>query len=237
MSMKSSAFAVRQDLEKVRHYYSAQRSVDDRSMSIYQIWEEGGAFNDSITPSGYSPEYRSHVALKMLSLTPEDGTIFSLGCGNAFVEHEVARCARRVRAIDCNAEAVLIAAGKGLDAFEADFFALDRAELLDADLVYADGLLGHLFDPESRLDEFIDKLRDFRLRPGTWLVISNDAPKDPEADFLRHDHLDNFWYLSKDYLSMQLARAGFERVESYHFPYLRPISGLRNRSICVSRLS
>jgi SAM-dependent methyltransferase len=170
-----------QALDFVRDYYCQRRMVDGAPMSIYQIWERGGAYNDSVTPSIYSPEYRSHIVLKLLSLTNEGGTIFSMGCGNGFVEADVAHCNRSVRAMDYNEEAVRLTAAKGVEAFQADYFELPPSSLSDVDLVYADGFLGHLFQAGSGLAAFADKLRILAPRSGAWVVFSNDAPRDPEV--------------------------------------------------------
>jgi SAM-dependent methyltransferase len=224
-----------QDLEFVREYYSTRRQLNGTAMSIYEIWEKGCAFADSITPSTYDPAYRLHITGKLLSLTRSGNTAFSIGCGNGFIEAELVRRGRSVRAIDCNEEAVRLTAAKGVQAFEADFFDLPPATMWDVDLVYADGLLGHVFEPAGELTRFMDKLRDLTLRRGTWIVVSNDAPRDPEASFSPHDRLREFWFLSKSYLSKALSEAGFDIVESYYFTYARPLSGLRNRTICIAR--
>lgn len=225
-----------QDLDLVRDYYCQPRMMDGTPMSIYEIWEKGGAYADSITPSTYSPEYRSHITGKLLSLTERGGTIFSIGCGNGFIEAELARCDRKVYAVDCNEEAVRLAAAKGVQAFQTNFFDLSPAALSDVDLVYADGLLGHLFQPVDGLAAFTRKLHALRLRRGTWLAFSNDAPRDPEVAFCPHDRLRDFWFLSKSYLSLVLGAAGFHVSEGYYFPYLRPLSGLRNRTVCIARV-
>jgi SAM-dependent methyltransferase len=225
-----------QDLDLVRDYYCQRRMVDGRPMNIYEIWEKGGAFNDSVTPSTYSPEYRSHITLKLLSLTSEADVVFSIGCGNGFVEAEVLQCNRKVLAIDCNEEAVRLAAGKGIEASQTDFYDLSPHALSHVDLVYADGLLGHLFRHGSGLAHFTDKLRALSLRNGTRLVFSNDSPRDPELAFSPHDRLRDFWFLSRTYLAQVMAEAGFGVVESYYFPYVRPLSGLRNRTICIAQV-
>jgi hypothetical protein len=46
----------------------------------------------------------------------------------------------------------------------------------------------------------------------------------------------DFWFLSRNYLQKTLSAFGFEPVEDYYFPYLRPLSGMRNRTICVARV-
>lgn len=231
-----SAVESLQDLGFVREYYCQPRVIDGESVTIYEIWEKGGAYNDSVTPSTYCPEYRSHIALKLVSLTQEDETVLSVGCGNGFVEAEIAQCRRKVRGIDCNEEAVRLAAGKGIEAFQADFYELPPSALADVDVVYADGLLGHLFQAGTGLARFTDKLRALELRPGTRLVFSNDSPRDPSLAYCPHDRLRDFWFLSSAYMSEVLSEAGFSVGESYYFPYVRPLSGLRNRMICVARV-
>lgn len=236
--MEQSVQALRstQDLDRVRNFYCSRRAMEGAELSIYEIWERGAAFHDSVTPSTFSPEYRSHMVLKLISLTQENARVFSIGCGNGFVEADLQRCGRRVRAIDCNEEAVLLTAQKGVEAFTADFFGLSPASLAGTEAIYADGLLGHLFQPREELWHFLDKLRSLNLRRGTRLVFSNDAPRDGDAAFAPHDRVDDFWFLSKDYLREVLAAAGLETTESYYFPYIRPVSGMRNRTICIARM-
>lgn len=228
---------VQQNLEQIRDYYSARRTVDGRPEgSIYAIWEQGGAFNDSVTPSTYVPEYRSHMALKLLSLTVPSATVFSLGCGNGFIEGDLVGLHRTVRAIDYNDEAVELARQKGVDAFAADFFDLSSADMAGTDVLYADGFLGHVFSPEATVRPALEKLIELNLAPGAHVLFSNDAPPDPEVNFAPHERVAGFWFVSREYLQEELERFGFVPVESYYFPYLRPVSGLRNRTVCVARV-
>ena len=228
----------RQDLWHVHTYYTTPRPAGQTTRSIYDIWEEGGAFNDSITPSTYVPEYRSHMVLKILTLTADTGHVLSLGCGNGFVEADLVKHGRRVTAMDCNAEAVELARKKGVDAFVADFFLLQPEDVGAPDVVYADGLLGHLFDPDGGgFTPTLSKIESFGLKSGAYVVISNDATRDPAVPFAPHEKVKDFWFVGKEHLTKGLAAHGFDPVESYYFPYLRPISGLRNRTICVARVA
>lgn len=68
------------------------------------------------------------------------------------------------------------------------------------------------------------------------LVISNDAPPEPDEAIAAHPRVPGFWYVSRGHLRASLAAAGWDVREDYYFPYLRPISGLRNRSICVAQV-
>lgn len=224
---------VGRDTNLIHQYYTSLRSTRQGNRSIYDIWEDGGAFNDSITPSTYVREYRSHIVLKILSITEDHDEVFSLGCGNGFVEADLASADRRVRAIDCNVEAVELTRKKGVDAFVADFFQMLPEEIAEADVLYADGLLGHLFDTGDEIRPALRKMESFNLKSGTRLVFSNDSPRDGR-DFAPHERVEGFWFLSRTYLQESLAAFGFEPVESYYFPYLRPVSGMRNRTICIA---
>ncbi|MFJ4651052.1 hypothetical protein ACIP5Y_07240 [Nocardia sp. NPDC088792] len=223
-----------QNLHALREYYTTPRSAS--AETIYAIWERGEAFNDSVTPSTYVPEYRSHLLLKFLSLTDPGTWIFSLGCGNAAVEAALVERDRKVAGIDVCDEAVALAQDKGVDATTADFFALTRDDLDGYHAVYADGFLGHLFDAREEIGPTLRKLGELDLQRDTLLVFSNDAPPDPRARFAPHERVTDFWYLSKDYLAHRLAAAGLQPIESYYFPYVRPLSGLRNRTICIARV-
>jgi SAM-dependent methyltransferase len=223
-----------QDLDSVREYYCAPRAVGSGDLTIYEIWEAGGAFRDSITPSTYVPEYRAHIVEKILEVSDVGATVFSIGCGNGFVEADLVGHNRAVRAMDYNDEAVELTRRKGVDAFKADFFELTPADFADVDVVYADGLLGHLFHPEQKVAPALAKLASLAPRAGTRLVFSNDSPRDPAAAFAPHEAVEGFWFVSKDYLAEQLATVGFVPKETYYFAYDRPLSGIRNRTIVIA---
>lgn len=207
----------------------------DGSHNRYDIWERGEACGDSVTPSTYCPEYRTHMVLKILSLPRPDGRVFSIGCGNAFVEAGLLARGLRVQAIDCNHEAVELAASKGVEAFTASYDALPPGHLAGFGTIYADGLIGHCYHPETGLDGFFATLHALRPPPGSWLVLSNDAPREADKPVSMHGGVTDFWLFSRDYLRDAVTRAGFNVVECYSFPYERPVSGLRNRTICIAR--
>jgi len=225
-----------QNLGAVRHYYSVLRDTGKNLLSVYGIWERGGAYNDSVTPSTYCSQYRAHITETIKSLIPTGKVVFSVGCGNGFVEGDLVKDGFAVRAIDCNSEAVELSRKKGVDAREVDFFALEPNSLGDVDLVYADGFIGHLFRMDSGLARVFEKLQSLKLRSGTWVVLSNDAPRDPLALFAPHEKLADFWFISRSYLESQLQRAGFSNTKSHYFSYERPLSGLRDRTICLAQI-
>jgi hypothetical protein len=175
------------------------------------------------------------MVLKILSLPRPHERVFSIGCGNAFVESDLQARGLRVQAIDCNEEAIVLAAAKGVEAFTADYHALPPGHLANFGVVYADGLLGHLYHPETGLTAFFETLHALKPAPDSWLVLSNDAPAQPGSGVAPHGKVQGFWLFSPDYLRDTAQRFGYTVVESYSFPYERPLSGLRNRTICVAR--
>lgn len=220
--------------DTMRDFYC--RPVGDAALNRYEVWERGGAVGDSVTPSSYCPEYRMHMVLKILSLPRPHERAFSIGCGNAFVEADLQARGLPVQAIDYIEEAVALAVAKGVDAFTADYHALPPGHLAGVGVVYADGLLGHMYDPETGLTGFFETLAALKPPPGSWLVLSNDAPAEPGAGVTPHGKVPGFWLFSPEYLRDVAQRFGYTVLEAYSFPYERPLSGLRNRTICVARL-
>jgi hypothetical protein len=218
----------------MRDFYC--RRVGDAALNRYEVWERGGAVGDSVTPSIYCPEYRMHMVLKILSLPRPHQRVFSIGCGNAFVEADLHTRGLPVQAIDFLEEAVVLAAAKGIDAFTADYHALPPGHLTSFGVVYADGLLGHLYHPETGLTGFFETMSALKPAPGSWLVLSNDAPAEPGAGAAPHGKVPGFWLFSPEYLRDVAQSFGYTVVEAYSFPYERPVSGLRNRTICVARV-
>jgi hypothetical protein len=94
-----------------------------------------------------------------------------------------------------------------------------------------------MYHPETELAGFFETLAALKPPPGSWLVMSNDAPAQPGAGAVPHGKVPGFWLFSPDYLRDTAQRFGYTVVESYSFPYVRPVSGLRNRTICVARLA
>jgi hypothetical protein len=218
----------------LRDFYC--RPVGETTLNRYEIWERGEAVGDSVTPSIWCPEYRMHMVLKILSLPKPHERMFSIGCGNAFVEGDLHARGLPVQAIDCNEEAIALAASKGVDAFTADYYALRPGHLADFGVVYADGLIGHLYHPDTGLTAFFETLLALKPAPGSWLVLSNDAPAQPDVGVTAHGKVQGFWF-SPEYLRDTAQRFGYTVIESYSFPYERPVSGLRNRTICVARVA
>lgn len=219
-------------------FYCGRKTAEGSQRdSRYEIWERGEALEDSVTPSSYCSAYREHMAAKITGISKPSGSVFSIGCGNAFVEATLVANGLSVKAIDCNDEAVKFAVAKGVDAFVMDYYILPPGYFSSFDIIYADGLIGHLFRPDFGLDRFFETLKTLQPTPGTLIVLSNDAPLQNGLNVARNMAVNDFWLLSTDYINETFKRFGYDLCESYLYPYRRPISGPRNRSICIASVS
>jgi SAM-dependent methyltransferase len=218
-------------------FYSAGSSAES---SIFEIWENGGSRNDSVTPSTYSPEYRDWMcSLLVAELRRNGGGLLSLGCGNAAVEAEVARQGFRVLALDAMEDAVALARRKGLDAIQADIYQWEPDEPWS--VVYIDGVLGHLLDETDGLTPVLGRIRSWlapypdSLSGRASLVASNDAPNDGSR-FQKAPRVNGFYWLSAEYLRDQSLKAGFDSADIGEFRYTRPVSGERVRAITTAHV-
>ncbi len=218
-------------VDQLRRFY-----LCDEELSLFDIWEGGAANGDSVTPSTYSAQYRQWMIEFLLGVLAEaePPTLLSVGCGNASVESEVARAGHDVLAIDVLDRAVEIARRKGL-----------RAELADIrswapepgrwGVVYADGLLGHVYDPDDGLVPIFKHMYGW-LAPGPGiLVVSNDSTRDGR-DTQPAPGVPVHW-LSAGYLVEQSRQAGFADVSYTTYTYTRPLSGPRQRIVLTARFN
>ncbi|MFE5855354.1 class I SAM-dependent methyltransferase [Streptomyces sp. NPDC056500] len=203
--------------------------------SIFEIWEDGGSRDDSVTPSTYCPEYRDWMSDRLIAeLERNDGGLLSLGCGNAAVELHVAQKGFRVLAIDAMEDAVALAVRKGLDAHCADIYQWEPDEPWS--VIYIDGVLGHLHDEQEGLTPVLQRICTWlKPRKGSrsgcaTLIASNDAPNDGSA-YQKAPKVNGFHWLSAEYMRHQALASGFDRAETDTFRYQRPISGERIRAI------
>lgn len=207
----------------------------DGAQSIFHVWEGGGAKGDSVTPSTYSAAYRQWIVDRLRELFPENAppALLSLGCGNAAVEAELVADGYTVLGVDALQEAVTLARRKGVDAVCADVLAW-TPPAGPWPVIYADGLLGHLYDPDTGVRLALERFRSWLPPDGGTLVISNDGPH-TDVEVESHSEVPDFTWLSCDYLHRQAKESGFQDVSSCLFTYHRPISGPRDRVIVTAR--
>ncbi len=225
------------ELDKLRHnaemvkFYSEKRHG---GRSLLQWWDTEEAVGDSITPSTYLLDYRETVMATMAKLlhsrTPAQ--ILSIGCGNGYVESELSSSGHDVRAIDLVPEAVELARRRGVQATVADVRSWHPDNPMD--LIYADGVLGHLYDPRSRHLSSLARIGSW-LKPEGYLVASCDSPV--EAAVQEVPQIPNYWWLSDAFLEREILRVKLELMAIQAYSYVRPLSGERKRIIIVASRS
>ncbi|MDT0268498.1 class I SAM-dependent methyltransferase [Streptomyces sp. DSM 44915] len=210
-------------------FYTAE---DDTRSNLFEIWEAGGSRGDSVTPATYSEAYRGWMTEKLhAAVVATGGGLLSLGCGNATVEAEVAGRGARVLAVDALPEAVALARRKGLDTLQADIHTWTPPELWS--VIYLDGVLGHLHDPDHGLTPVLRRLRSW-LTPDGVLIASNDAPNNG-APAQPAPGVHGFHWLATGYLREETLRAGFAAAHTEEFRYRRPLSGERVRAVLTAQ--
>lgn len=216
------------DVDQLRQFYL---DTADHGENLFAVWERGDARGDSVTPSTYSPEYRDWMAdLLRGHLDAGGGGLISLGCGNAVIEAQLAGAGYTVLAIDMFPEAVELARTKGVQAVCADVRQWNPPPEQPWSVVYADGLMGHLYHPEEGLLSPLCDMHDWLAPQQGILVISNDRPKEV-SEVEAAPGVPGFYWLSEEFLRKQAATAGFQELSCTTFLYQRPLSGIRARTV------
>jgi hypothetical protein len=219
------------DTNQLRAFYLNE---GDGERSVFHIWENGGARGDAVTPATYSPAYRrwmGDLLRGFLAESPDPG-LLSLGCGNAVIESGLAAEGFRVLGADALEEAVELARAKGLDVVCADVLTWTPPPG-PWTVLYADGLLGHLYDPGTGVRHVLERFRSW-LPEGGALVISHDPPRG-DAELEPNHNVPGYVWFSRSYLHRQAEECGFRDVASSHFGWDKPLTGPRERVIVTAR--
>jgi predicted TPR repeat methyltransferase len=221
-----------QDIQTVRDYYLLER---EQHRNIYQIWEGGGAFKDSVTPSTWCEDYRHWIVQRLEEQVAYDTSkkIISIGCGNAFVEQDLCQKGYRILGVDINESAVQLALHKGVPAVVADIYEWEP-EGNDVDLIYCDGVLGHLYVEGSGCRDALTRLKSWLKPVDGILLISNDASKDG-CDVADAPGVKGFYHFSEEFVVSQLIKTGFDVVDTTSYLYERPLSGARRRLVVAAK--
>lgn len=209
-------------------FYSAKR-FDGRS--LLECWDAEQAGGDSVTPASYYPSYRTMITTLIVELIEPHArpNVLSVGCGNGHVEKDLVKRGYLVQAIDVLPEAVAFARSRGVPARLADVRSWRPDGPLD--LIYADGVFGHLYNPDLNT---VDGLADMAswLTPGGLLVVSSDSPKDGPVQSV--PHIPSYWWLSTEFLQAEMLRVDLRPGEVKIYRYERPQSGYRARTITTA---
>jgi len=216
--------------EDLQAYY-----VEAEDENLFEKWERGEARGDSTTPSVCSPEYREWMVERLHEALGDDRDkrLLSVGAGNAMVERMLCREGYHVLAVDALMAATEIASRNGVPALCRDIRTWDPSP--DRwDVIYADGLVGHLYDEFGGCQTVMRRMRGWLGSEEGVVVISNDVPPGDEpvkpAPGVR-----GFHWLSTAWIAEALVESGFTPTLTTEFVYERPLSGPRRRAIIAAK--
>jgi SAM-dependent methyltransferase len=215
--------------DHLRSFYLPERE----ERSLFHEWEDGVPRGNATTPSVCSPTYRWWILEHLRNALDRDRKklILSLGAGNAFVERVLCREGYSVLALDALDEAVQLARRAGVPAIQENLYTWSSPHNR-WDVIYADGLLGHLHDGGEGVHLAL-RLLQAHLAPSGVIVISNDAPEG-EREVELSSNVPGFYWLSTQWIATELRRVGFGRISTASICYRRPLSGLRTRAIVTA---
>ena len=215
----------------VRDYYLHD---NDGEPSIFHIWERGSGRGDVTTPATSSSPYQQWMGGLLRGLLAEspDPGLLSLGCGNAVIEAGIAADGFRVLGVDAMEHAVELAAAKGVEAVCADVLRWTPPPG-PWTVLYADGSLGHLYDPTTGVRNVLERFQSW-LPEGGVLVLSNDPPR-TDAELQENPGVPGYFWFSQPYLHRQVEECRFRDVTSTVFTYQKPLSGARDRVVVTAR--
>jgi hypothetical protein len=146
--------------------------------SLFERWE-AGADTDLPPPLAVcDPEYRSEVVRIIGCYGNKGRRLVSIGAGNGHVEEALAGEGWDVLATDLAASALRICRAKGL--MTAPFDLMEDAPIGHFDVIYCDGVMGHLWHPASASVPAWTALAALG-HPDSICVVSNDLSDDDEA--------------------------------------------------------
>ena len=216
----------------VRDYYLDD---NDGEPSIYHVWERGEGRGNVTTPSTSSEPYRQWMIELLRGLLAErpDSGLLSVGCGNGMIEAVLVAEGFRVLGVDPMEPAVELAKARGVEVVCAD--ALQWTPPPGPwTVVYADGCLGHLYDPDTGVRPALERFKSW-LPEGGSLVLSVDPPWSEDDGVSKHRDL-RYYFLPESYLHEQVEECGFRDVNSSVFVFEKPITGPRDRVIVTARV-
>jgi predicted TPR repeat methyltransferase len=222
-----------EQVKAVREYYLHD---NDGEPSIYHIWERGAGRGDVTTPATSSVPYRQYMIELLRELLTDNADqpgLLSIGCGNGMIEAELASEGFRVLGMDAMPHAVELARAKGLDAVCADVLSW-TPPTGPWNVIYADGSLGHLYDPATGLGPVLDRFKSWLPERGV-MVLSNDPPR-TDAELQENPGVAKYYWFSQAYLHQAVEAAGFSGVTSTAFTYQKPVSGPRDRIVVTGRV-
>jgi hypothetical protein len=203
--------------------------------NLYDSWESGATVGYPPPLSVRDASYRSLIVSLIQELGAARTTLIGVGSGNGLVEAELQGLGRNVLATDCADSAVRLCAHKGLKSRR--FSLLEDEPFEQFDVIYCDGVLGHLWQPRVQCVPAWNAIAQLGNR-NSLAVVSNDlADGDGAAAFAVHDSpVARFYRPPSGSYAADAAATGKWLTESSSIYEYERRGTLRRREILVMRL-
>ena len=204
--------------------------------SLFERWDFGHDVPFEAPLSVRDPAYRDLLQqLFALIRATRNRSLVSVGAGNGVVEAELSDHGWNVLATDCSDAALARCASRGL---RIQHFCLCRDKAIGQfDVIYCDGVMGHLWRPESALVSAWTALSELGVN-GALAVVSNDLSGSIDRpDFsVRGSSEARFYRPPPGACAKDAISTGLWRIRSTHaYDYWRGGS-VRHREILLAQL-
>lgn len=203
--------------------------------SLFDLWEAGEPTDLPPPLAVRDAEYRSQIVRILDSHRSAGRRVVSNGAGNGCVEAALAAAGWDVLATDPASSALRLCRAKGLSARR--FALLEDPPIGPFDVIYCDGVMGHLWDPASASVPAWIALAALGHR-GSVCCVSNDlSDDDTEAQFaVRTLAAAAFYRPPKGSYGRDASSSLLWSVESEHLYHYVRTATTRRREMVVARL-
>lgn len=153
--------------------------------SLFALWERGESGQMPAPLSVRQPRYRRLIIELMKRHHPSlHATVLSIGAGNGFTEADLVSAGFDVVATDSSEVALEFCRQKGVKTVRYEFPNHPPTALNQFDVIYCDGLLGHLWQPERGYIHCWTRFAEF-AKFRSLLILSNDLADTDNGPTLR----------------------------------------------------
>jgi hypothetical protein len=203
-------------------------------LSLFERWDLGLQTQMQAPLAFVDPDYRSVLMELFRSLNPRRKTVLSVGSGNGVFELELQMDGWHVLATDLAVSAVKVCRLRGLKAEQFDLLS-DALPEGTHEVVYVDGVFGHLWNRQSRTTHVWSALSRL-AKSGSIAVVSNDlSDTDRTENFgVRSSNEIQFYRPTAGSIERDAAGTGWVVGTSLRYEYQRRGAN-RRREILVAR--
>jgi len=197
--------------------------------TVYADWEQG--INDALprTLSIRSKGYRRII--RTIFNRCQGNKILSIGSGTGVFEKELQAVGYSILASDNHLSAVDLCIEKELNTILFDVMKMEYTHTFSPDIIYLDGVLGHLWTPDNLNPLVWQRLAN--INKSSLLLLSNDISDDAHINWkvtgMPNEH---FFRPPKGWFCSDAEHNGWHQVLSTIIPYRRR-DAWRQREVLV----